>query len=216
MKKRIITSLFALATLACQASDPTVYPLRILSIDLIPVSCEDDQTIEAENGPTTATVDFDVTGGSFEYTFSIDGGDPQTDHEFTGVAPGQHNFTISDGDDTVTATIFVGPSAFTRVTVSQAPYCDDRFNLGVISVATQGGTPPLNQSLNGEEVDEDFEGAEGDFPPVAAERYTVVSSSNDGSGCQPIAIAFDLIIPQSSDNDILDFINEKYCIPCVD
>ncbi len=222
MKKRIISSLLLLSSVACYAIHD-VNPLRILEIDLIPVSCN-IITPAAEDPISTATVTFEVTGGtpiSFinendpVYAYSIDGDDPQSDPTFTNISAGEHNFSITDADnEVVTAVIFVGPAAFSRVRVSQAPYCNDRFDLGVISVDTDGGTPPINQDLEG--ANQTKQGSSVQFDPVGAGRYTVVSTPSDGSPCQPTQITLDLIIPQASGNELLDFINEKYCIPCED
>lgn len=202
MKARFL-SLILLA-LPCLTSQSEVEPLRILNIDIIPVSCTD--------GPTTATVTFNVVGGTPSYLYFLNGAS-QPENVFSGLPAELHSFTIVDAVGTqITAEINVGPSAYTNVFVGQAPYCEDRYNQGVITVITEGGVEPLTQTL--EPTSQTIEGEGGNFDPVEADNYTVTSSDSSEAPCGSVTINFDLIIPQESGNIITDFVNKKYCIPC--
>ena len=204
MRNSIIASILLITSLACNAA---IDPLRICGINLIPVSCT--------NGPATATVTLEVAGGTPHYSYSIDGQEPQVSNKFTGINAGQHIFTIVDqANEELSAVIVTGPSPFTHVQVRQAPYCDDRHNQGIISITTQGGTAPVLQELL--ETDDQFVGASGQFPPTGPGRYTVVSTPSNQAPCNPTQITFDLILPQASTNELLNFINTKYCVPCID
>lgn len=205
MNKYLFSSLLILAATTCLASQD-IDPLRVRAIDLIPVSCTD--------GPTTATITLNVAGGSPSYSYSLDGQEPQQDNVFTGLSTGQHTIAIEDqAGEQLSVVVVTGPSPFSQVCVSQAPYCDDRYNKGIIAVDTANGTAPVQQELLG--ADEQFIGASGTFGPVVPGRYTVISTPSDSSPCIPTQITLDVILPQASGNEQLDFINGKYCNPCL-
>ena len=204
MKKHIITTLLALLTTGCKAGEVNP-PLRITEIDLIPVSC-------LASGPQTATVTIFVDGGTPPYMFSKDGGATfQSSNEFTGLIAGDYAFEIKDASGTTPlgAAISIEQSAFETLTITQAPDCEDRFNMAIITVNSTGGTSPSHTLQN--ESAQTIEGNNVQFDPIAAGDINLVSTT---ASCNPIGIAFDLIIPQASGNAIEDFINTKYCIPC--
>lgn len=205
MKTSIITSLLLLSALSCNASE--VNPLRLDTIELIPALCIDPGS--------TATVTLDATGGVPPYSYMIDGQANDTE-VFTDVDAGQHIFSVIDHDGTVvTTTITTGPSPLSLVRVSQAPDCADRYELGIISFEIEGENlnSPVNTLSDGQTITE----AHGNFAHAEAGTYTVISSNLASPDCpdDSTSIQFALIIPQASGNDIEDFINAKYCIPCV-
>ncbi len=202
MKKLFVLLLLPMG--ACFASND-VDPLRLRSINLTPARCN--------GGLATASVTLEAVGGTPGYVYALDGQLSQDEPTFTDISTGEHLFTITDrAKNFITAVLFVGPSPFSNVWVGQAPFCDDQYNKGIISIATEGGIEPIEQELLG--GDTSFTGASGDFAPVEQGRYTVVSTSSDGSPCAPTQITFDLLLPQKSSNELLNYINGKFCNPC--
>ncbi len=173
MKKPIYILLATLVTVACSASGP----LRISTIDL---------TVDSPNDPASAArVELGVIGGQPPYMYQIADEEPQTSNIFDIIAGQEHTFLVSDsaGAQFTTTISQEGASGFSRILVSTAPHSPDQ-TLGVISIETEGGNPPITNQLmtaNGTTILDSIIG-NGSFNPIApAPAYCVRTIPNDDS-----------------------------------
>jgi gliding motility-associated-like protein len=109
-----------------------------------PTSCP-----TANNGTVTA----DATSGTAPFTYSLDGGAPQSGanpYTFTNVPAGPHTVTITDnfGCNIIINVIVVAGPALTANVTSSATSCSGATN-GTITVTPTSGTAPYTWSLDG-------------------------------------------------------------------
>lgn len=209
MKKRIISSLLLLSAVSCTASEQ-VNPLRVVGVNLVPISCTDTTR-------TTASAALFVAGGTPAYQYRLDSGDFQSSNEFSGITAGSHQFEIRDANNTIIATqVTIQPSAFDLIGVSVAPYCSDRYNQGVVEVSTQGGNNPTLQLIDVEGNTQIKTGPSAVFSPIAIGGQVVAFAEGTGPiDCEQVSIALEFNLPQASTNAIENLVNAKYCIPCI-
>ncbi|WP_266204430.1 T9SS type B sorting domain-containing protein [Pontibacter kalidii] len=118
-----------------------------------------------------------VTGGTSEYTYSIDGRNFQTSTTFSGLASGDYTVTVKDKNGcTFTTSIKVNqnvPTDFASTTVAST--CSDS-NASITVGAVTGGTAPYKYSLNGGSFQ-----ASTTFGNLAAGTYNI--TVRDDNGC---------------------------------
>lgn len=130
----------------------------------------------ASCGVSDGSVTLEATGGDGNYTYSISGSGDQEAAEFTGLAAGNYEFSVTDGN---------GCSALHNVSVENAggvgitsvdlepSGCDD--NNGSVTVNASSGTEPYQYKLNGGDLqNENF------FSGVTAGNHTVLVVDSDG------------------------------------
>lgn len=139
-----------------------------------PTSCP-----TANNGTVTA----DATAGTAPFTYSLDGGAPQSGtnpYTFTNVPAGPHTVTITDNfgcSNTLNVIVVAGPALTANVT-SAATTCSGATN-GTITITPTSGTAPYTWSLDGAPS---VPGASPfTFTNVPAGNHTVVVA--DAVGC---------------------------------
>jgi hypothetical protein len=134
-------------------------------------------------GVNNGTIVVTPTNGAGPYTYSIDGGAPQTSNTFTNVAAGAHTIIVRDGAGCQTAPINVTvgtAAALTGTTAVVATSCNGAVN-GSITVTPTNGSGPYTYSLNGAAFQ-----ASNIFSGLAAGAYTLVI--RDNVGCTSAAI----------------------------
>ncbi|WP_299991705.1 gliding motility-associated C-terminal domain-containing protein [uncultured Pontibacter sp.] len=130
------------------------------------------------NGSITAS---GVAGGKAPYTYSLNGGDFQSETVFASVAAGEHTITVKDANGcTIEKKVEVGnvagPSALTAN--ATAASCDA--NDGAITVSqVTGGVAPYTYSINGTT----FQAATA-FATLAPGEYEV--TVKDANGCSTV------------------------------
>lgn len=134
----------------------------------------------ANNGSITIT----PTSGIAPFTFSLDGGAPQTGsvpYTFTNVSSGLHNIVITDGSSCISnpipVTVAVGPGLLTNV-LPTSTSCDGASN-GSITITPLNGVSPFTFSLDG--AAPQTGAASYTFANVSEGLHTIVTA--DASGC---------------------------------
>lgn len=121
----------------------------------------------ATNGTITAT----PAGGTPPYTFTLDGGSPQSSagtYTFTGVAPGPHTVVITDlvgCVHTINQTVNAGP-AMTATHTQTTTTCFGASN-GSVTITPANGSGPYSYSLDG-------------LPPVPGGSPHTITNLADG------------------------------------
>ena len=181
MKKLILLSLMALFTISCSAMGP----LRIRQIILDPIACETSEL---------ATVEINAAGGTPPYSFQINVGPSQSSNVFENIEAGEHVFTVFDQDGNSNAvSVNVGPSVFSRYTLTLAGSCDD-VEEGIISVAIEGGVDPVLTSLAGNGQNQLLQGS-GSFEPIPAGEYDISSTDSGTAPCSPTSFVVNFVLP---------------------
>ncbi len=119
----------------------------------------------------------DPRGGTSPYSYSLNGGDFQTENTFTNLAPGTYTIEVQD----LNACTYLNevsisePNSLNSTTTTNNIICSTS-NDGEINITTTGGTPPYSYSLNGN----DFQ-TENTFTNLAPGTYTV--QTVDANAC---------------------------------
>ncbi len=121
-------------------------------------------------GGSNGSILVNAAGGEGPLSYSINGGSPQSDPVFTGLAAGIYAVQVSDtlGLTTTTSEVTITEPAALQLNASSA--------LNTISASATGGTGNLQYSINGV----DFQSS-GDFTGLVNGEYTV--TVQDASGC---------------------------------
>ncbi|MFD2920730.1 gliding motility-associated C-terminal domain-containing protein [Terrimonas rubra] len=142
------------------------------------------QTPTACTGVSTGTITVTPTNGVGPYTYSIDGGGPQTfagANTFTGLGAGNHTVTITDNIGCVTTAplaITVTTAAGFTATAAATPTACPGVNNGSITVTPSAAAmAPLTYILDGGTAQ-----AAAIFNNVSAGVHSVLVT--DGNGCQ--------------------------------
>ena len=130
------------------------------------------------NSACDGTVTINITGGLAPIDFDLDGAVQTGNNVFTGICAGTFPITVTDDNgcsetSTVTLTdppLLTATAAITNLTCFQSAD-------GQIDITGNGGTPPLQYSLNGGALQ-----ASNLFTGLAAGAYTVLIE--DDNGCQ--------------------------------
>jgi gliding motility-associated-like protein len=138
------------------------------------VSCFD-----ANDGKITVT----VHGGTGEYSYSLNGGTPQTGNTFEGLAAGTYTVVVRDinGCSVTVESIVISNPLLLSITIESSTQvsCHNALD-GSITVSVTGGTGVYSYSLNGAEPQ-----TSNIFGNLAAGSYTVVV--RDANGCSAIS-----------------------------
>jgi large repetitive protein len=166
-----------------------------------------NSTCGANDGSITAT----GSGGTLPYEFSINGGPPQANGVFTGLAAGNYSVTIKDANN-CTNTISVTIVTFNNLTVTaiaSAATCNN--NDGSIIATGLGGNAPYQYSINGGTLQ-----ASGVFNGLAANTYTVtIKDSKNCSNTTTVVISLNNTIALNAGNDVTICEGSKVQLPSV-
>ncbi|HBS86948.1 MAG TPA: hypothetical protein DEA97_10350, partial [Bacteroidales bacterium] len=112
-------------------------PLVLVAEGITNVSCF---------GSIDGSIIVNVTGGTGEYSYSLNGGMAQSSNVFSGLASGEYGIYVSDinGCSALTTVEILGPDA---ITVSYDNYCHS--GIVGIEIIANGGTPPYLYSIDG-------------------------------------------------------------------
>jgi large repetitive protein len=162
------------------------------------------------NGNSNGSITVNATGGTPNYSYSLNGGAFQSSNVFTGLVQGTYTIQILDANNCAIQTPL-------SVTLTQPPVLDivltskaDIANCfgdatGAINVATAGGTPPYQYSVNSGSFTAGTPSQT--FPNLIAGVYNIVVK--DANGCQtplpPVTLTQppQLVVSLTSQNDIL-------------
>ncbi|GAB4094188.1 T9SS type B sorting domain-containing protein [Flaviaesturariibacter terrae] len=98
----------------------------------------------------TGTITMSVTaGGTGPYTYSLDGGAPQSSPNFTGVAGGSHTVLVTDVTTTCTRSVTAVISNINNLSGSATSTPSGCFPSGTVTVTATLGTPPYRYSIDG-------------------------------------------------------------------
>ncbi|MFN8153566.1 MAG: T9SS type A sorting domain-containing protein [Bacteroidia bacterium] len=158
---------------------------------IIPGGCITTQTIivPATNGPTISalstpgscglsngTISASGTGGSGALSYNLNGGAYQPSGIFTGLAAGTYSVTVMDGAGCINGTsVAVTNSGAATVSATTTPSACGSGS-GTITVAANGGSAPLQYSINGTTFQSGNQ-----FTNLAPGSYTV--RVGDAGGC---------------------------------
>ncbi len=144
-----------------------------------------------------------VTGGTEPYEFTLNGGTPQANGGFTGLAPGKYKLSVQDANSCgplETDSITIGPRSCVPISLVSLDYSDlscHENNGGEpapISIEAEGGLTGLLYSIDGG----DTFAPDGEFAVGLPGEYIVMAK--DSTGCEEI---FDTItISQPEEFDI--------------
>ncbi len=142
-------------------------------------------TTDANCGNADGSVSVDASGGDGNYTFTLNGGNQNSDGEFTGIAAGVYTVTVKDGSPcsaNITATVNnVDGAQFDQVNLTDAG-CNTQN--GTISVSGMEGAPPYRYALNDNAFQEDPT-----FTGLGAGDYTVrLIDDNDCETTQEVKV----------------------------
>lgn len=129
------------------------------------------------NGAATGTITVTTTSGTAPFSYSLNGGAPQTNNVFTGLTAGSYTIVVTEATGctaTVTQTVSSG-SGFTAASTSVNTGCGTAAT-GSITITPSAGISPYTFSLNGGafQVSNTFTG-------LAAGNYTIIIK--DAAGC---------------------------------
>ena len=128
-------------------------------------------------GVNNGTVTITPISGTAPYSYTMDGGTPQTSNVFTNLAPGTHSLSIIDANGcTGTRSPFVGTGSGITSTSITVPTSCPGVNNGTITINPTNGTAPYTYSLDGGPTQ-----ASNIFTGVAAGTHTV--AIRDINGC---------------------------------
>jgi len=142
------------------------------------------------DGINTGSIGVDADGGTFPYTYSIDGGAPQFIPLFLFLGVGDHIIEVTDGNGcTFSYTETLSPFYTPELTVDavQEPLCNGDAN-GTITVTIGGSLPNYSYTINGVEVSSDNSDATFTFTGLAAGTYVVQASGLLGCNTSEITI----------------------------
>lgn len=130
-------------------------------------------------GSNDGAVRIEVSGGSGNYAFALDGGDFQPSQNFAGLTSGTHSVTVQDSSGCVSAVSFAIAEPMDSVSVelldSENIQCFGGTN-GRISLQAYGGTWPYEYELDGFGTD-----SIGNFNGLPADTFVV--KVKDARGC---------------------------------
>ncbi|WP_299703696.1 gliding motility-associated C-terminal domain-containing protein [uncultured Pontibacter sp.] len=151
---------------------------KTVTITNIPGPTDLQATVQAStcgnpNGSFTVST---VTGGTWNYTYSINGGAFQSSNSFSALAAGDYQVTVKDANgclytETVVVSNIAGPEFTAAATASTCGNSNGRIN-----VAVSGGTSPFKYSKDGT----NFQDA-ALFDNLAAGTYSI--TVRDANGC---------------------------------
>ena len=133
-------------------------------------------------GETDGTISISATGGSGDYSYSIDGGTNwQASPEFTGLTAGSYIVQVQNTDGTCT-TEYVPVEITTPLqpsvnNVSSEDPTDCEGSDGTITVSPAGGNPPYSYSIDGGVT---WQSAD-TFTGLTAGAYSIVVSNGNGT-----------------------------------
>ena len=136
----------------------------------------DDAESCSGDGPYGKIKDFNVTGGTPPYTYSLDGGPFISTTQFLNVPVGVHTVTAKDANGCTFTTkgTITDPGAPTVTAVTTSAACGS--SNGTIKATGHGGSTPYTYSLNGGPFQ-----SSGTFTGLSAGTYTV--AVQDDQGC---------------------------------
>ncbi|MCA6074553.1 SprB repeat-containing protein [Fulvivirga sedimenti] len=170
--------------------------LSILSLIILLFGCQSEQeepsvncstyglqiqlssTTDANCGNADGAITVSATGGDGNYTFSLNGGNSNTNGQFTNVAAGVYTVTVKDNSPcsaNVTATVNnLDGVQFGAVSLTDAGCSSDN---GAIEVTAIEGVPPYSYAIDGGPFQD-----EAIFSQLTAGEYTVLIS--DAQDCE--------------------------------
>jgi hypothetical protein len=119
------------------------------------------------------------TGGTAPYTFTFDGGAPQSTGIFTGISVGTYNYTVTDGSGCAgSGSVALSNSTTVNAIAGLASpiLCNGDSN-GSFSIAASGGSPSYTYSIDGTNFQ-----SSNVFNGLSANTYNVIVK--DQNGCE--------------------------------
>ncbi len=136
-------------------------------------------SIDAACGNANGSISVVAAGGTSPYTYTLDGGTPQSSGTFTGLASGSYNVVAIDGSGCTSATSVETVSGVSAPTLSVAANNETCMSgNGSLIVSASGGVAPLTYSIDGGVT---FQSSQ-TFNGLSAGSYSVVVA--DATGCQ--------------------------------
>ncbi|PLX07271.1 MAG: hypothetical protein C0596_11700, partial [Marinilabiliales bacterium] len=153
--------------------------VEILNPESIRVDLDVDTQVSCFNS-SDASIVVNVSGGTGEFQYSLNGGDYQSSNTFTGLAPGLYKVEVVDEMGCTTSTEYVeiqNPEALiANLNADSQVSCFNSSDASIV-VNVFGGTGSILYSLNGGEYQPN-----GSFNNLTAGEYTVVVM--DEMGCE--------------------------------
>lgn len=146
----------------CSSSDLT---LQVVSVTKANCSSADGQ------------IEVSATGGTANYLFSINGGDPQASGVFTGLSAGTYQVLVSDGQCEKSMEVIVETESGLSASIAGVSPSGCETSNGSISVAVSGGTEPYAYQIN-----EGAPSTSSTFSSLAQGSYSITVT--DDQGCQ--------------------------------
>lgn len=174
-------------------------PIEVFSLNITDVSgCF---------GDASGVVNVRGSGGSGNFTYSLDGGAYQSEETFSGLIAGTYTLTLrDDGDCTLDTVISISqPAAISRASSRVAPITCSGANDGIIEILGAGGTPPLSYTLTPGGITN----SSGLFTALSPGVYSV--SISDNQSCPGVDTVISLtdpppiVINSVTDSDITCF-----------
>jgi large repetitive protein len=141
-----------------------------------------DMTLAPSNISCNAANDGEIiasaTGGTAGYTFTLNGGTPQSSNTFDGLFAGSYDVLLTDGAgcSVLASVVITEPTILDISLVTSADVSCYGGNDGEIVVSANGGTGTYTFTINGTNPQ-----ATGDFTGLTAAEYTV--QVTDANGC---------------------------------
>lgn len=132
------------------------------------------------NGDNSGSLMIAASGGTAPYTFAINGGTPQNDGNFTGLAADDYFVEVIDDNGCSESTQFytiAQPAPLSLALVTSSNLLCNGDNSGIVSTEASGGTTPYEYSINGGTF-----GSSPDFTGLAAGLQSVIV--RDANGCE--------------------------------
>ncbi|MEM6966529.1 MAG: T9SS type A sorting domain-containing protein [Bacteroidota bacterium] len=129
------------------------------------------------HGDSSGIITVEASGGTSDYTYSINGGTPQMSNTFTNLPAGVHTVVVDDGDATISMEVtLTEPLALELAVANQNNLICYGASDGLIEVTGQGGSGNLQYQINNQGFQNDPL-----FENLASGSYTV--EVMDENGC---------------------------------
>jgi len=150
--------------------------------ELLTASAEGSSQVSCYDA-TDGKLEVTANGGTGAYSYSLNGGTPQTSNIFGGLAAGSYKVVVRDinGCSATTEAIVIANPSLLAISIKNSLHvsCNGATD-GTITVSVSGGTGAYNYSLNGADPQ-----ASNVFTDLAAGTFTVVV--RDANGCSAIS-----------------------------
>ena len=138
------------------------------------------------SGSNNGTITVNASGGTSPYQYSINGGAPQANNVFTGLATGTYSIRVTDASGCITIlSVPVNPGTPLNATVVKTDVNCNGGTDGTITVTIANGAPPYQYSLDNTNWQ-----TNNNFTGLAPGTYTVYYKDNNAcSNSQPVIIS---------------------------